>query len=94
MLFSDPPDDSRNEHYCCVHSPDLSANAQTRESDDPDQTAEEPGRDPEEATDDNRNTPVCDSINQSQPETDANTGSDITPGPVSEHSAIRRRNKQ
>ncbi|ROI81774.1 Protein RIC-3 [Anabarilius grahami] len=85
--WDDLPDDSRNEHFCCVHSPDVSANAQTRESDDPDEPAEE-------TTDDHRNTPVCDSINQSQPETDANTGGDITPGPVSEHSGVRRRNKQ
>ncbi|KAK9952799.1 hypothetical protein ABG768_018606 [Culter alburnus] len=92
--WDDLPDDSRNEHFCCVHSPDASANAQTRESDGPDEPAEEPGSDPQETTDDNQNTPVCDSINQSQPETDASTGSDITPGPVSEHGAVRRRNKQ
>lgn len=94
VVLTDLPDDSRNEHFCCVHSPDASANAQTRESDGPDEPAEEPGSDPQETTDDNQNTPVCDSINQSQPETDASTGSDITPGPVSEHGAVRRRNKQ
>ncbi|KAK7122140.1 hypothetical protein R3I93_023073 [Phoxinus phoxinus] len=71
--WDDLPDDSRNEHFCCVHSPDLSTNTQTRESGDPDE---------HETTDAN---------SQSQPETDAPAGSDITPGPESEHSAVRRR---
>ncbi len=41
-----------------------------------------------------RNTKMEDSTSQSQLETDSQTGSDITPSPVSEHSIIRRRNKQ
>ncbi|XDV52315.1 hypothetical protein PO909_021057 [Leuciscus waleckii] len=50
--WDDLPDDSRNEHFCCVHSPDL-----TRESGGHEETA--------------------DASSQSQPETGAQTGSDI-----------------
>ncbi|XP_077103281.1 protein RIC-3b [Siphateles boraxobius] len=60
--------DSRNEHFCCVHSHDPSTHTQTRDSDDPNEHEE--------------------TISQSQPETDAQAGSDITPGPESEHSAM------
>lgn len=36
--WDDLPDDSRDEHFCCVHSPDLSTHTHTRESDDPEET--------------------------------------------------------
>ncbi|KAF4095442.1 protein RIC-3b [Onychostoma macrolepis] len=81
-----------NEHFCCVHSPPVSTNAQMRESHDP-----ETNRPDQESTSDQRtdaNTEMEDSTSQSQPGTDTQTGSDITPSPVSEHSTIRRRNKQ
>lgn len=38
VIFTDLPDDSRDEHFCCVHSPDLSTHTHTRESDDPEET--------------------------------------------------------
>uniref|UniRef100_A0A672L339 Resistance to inhibitors of cholinesterase protein 3 N-terminal domain-containing protein n=1 Tax=Sinocyclocheilus grahami TaxID=75366 RepID=A0A672L339_SINGR len=82
-----PADAHGSDHFCCVHSPPVSTNVQMRESHDP------------ERTDVNTNTKMedlslSDSTSQSQPEADTQTGSDITPSSVSEHSVIRQRNKQ
>ncbi|XP_026095217.1 protein RIC-3b isoform X1 [Carassius auratus] len=90
-----------NERFCSVHSPHTSANAQMREetSAEMKRPDEQSLSDPDENTDGNRNTKIedislCSSDSQSQPETETLIGSDITSGPVSEHSIIRRRNKQ
>uniref|UniRef100_A0A672KVL7 Resistance to inhibitors of cholinesterase protein 3 N-terminal domain-containing protein n=1 Tax=Sinocyclocheilus grahami TaxID=75366 RepID=A0A672KVL7_SINGR len=90
-----------NERFCCVHSPRRSSDAQMRESEDHETSRpdEESVSDHDARTDGNRNTKIedislRDSTSQSQPETATLTGSDITSGPVSEHSIIRRRNKQ
>ncbi|XP_016300863.1 protein RIC-3-like [Sinocyclocheilus anshuiensis] len=98
---SDLPDNGGKEHFCCVHSPPVSTNAQMRESHDPETSRpdQESVSDRHERTDANTNTKMedlslSDSTSQSQPEADTQTGSDITPSPVSEHSVIRRRNKQ
>ncbi|RXN09481.1 RIC-3-like protein [Labeo rohita] len=102
--WDDLPEKEPNEHFCCVHSPHMSSDAQMRERDahetspDISRPDEESVSDHDEKTDANRNTKMediaCDSTSQSQPETETQTGSDITPSPVSEHSIIRRRNKQ
>ncbi|KAL0150527.1 hypothetical protein M9458_054120 [Cirrhinus mrigala] len=99
LLLADLPEKELNEHFCCVHSSHVTSDAQMRESDGPEihPPDEESVSDHDEKTDANRNTKIedvslCDSTSQSQPET--RTGSDITPSPVSEHSIIRRRNKQ
>ncbi|XP_016419463.1 protein RIC-3b [Sinocyclocheilus rhinocerous] len=90
-----------SERFCCVHSPRRSSDAQMRESEDHETSAEMSRPDEESVSDHdgNRNTKIedissRDSTSQSQPETATLTGSDITSGPVSEHSIIRRRNKQ
>uniref|UniRef100_A0A673MUN0 Resistance to inhibitors of cholinesterase protein 3 N-terminal domain-containing protein n=1 Tax=Sinocyclocheilus rhinocerous TaxID=307959 RepID=A0A673MUN0_9TELE len=92
-----PADAHGSEHFCCVHSPPV----QMRESHDPETSCpdQESVSDRHERTDANTNTKMedlslSDSTSQSQPEADTQTGSDITPSPVSEHSVIRRRNKQ
>uniref|UniRef100_A0A8C1MIM1 Resistance to inhibitors of cholinesterase protein 3 N-terminal domain-containing protein n=1 Tax=Cyprinus carpio TaxID=7962 RepID=A0A8C1MIM1_CYPCA len=86
--------------FCRVHSPHVSSNAQMRDetSAEMNRPDEEPVSEHDEKTDGNRNTKIEDIslhnfTSQSQPETDTLTGSDITSGPVSEHSIIRRRNK-
>ncbi|XP_018924307.1 protein RIC-3b [Cyprinus carpio] len=89
-----------DERFCRVHSPHVSSNAQMRDetSAEMNRPDEEPVSEHDEKTDGNRNTKIEDIslhnfTSQSQPETDTLTGSDITSGPVSEHSIIRRRNK-
>ncbi|KAK2866836.1 hypothetical protein Q8A67_024953 [Cirrhinus molitorella] len=83
-----------SEHFCCVHSPHASSDAQTGDGDDRETSAEtnppdeESISDRDEKTDANRNTKTED-ISLCEPETESPSGSDIT-----HHSIVRRRHKQ
>ncbi|XP_073688300.1 protein RIC-3b [Garra rufa] len=86
-----PEDDGKElkEHFCCVHSSHSSSDDQETTA-DTNPPEEESVSDRDEETDANRNTKIEDiSLCESQPETEAQSGSDIT-----EHGVVRRRNKQ